>query len=165
MLKTVGNPSVRYGDQTIENGGLLFGQRAAFSAVKNGNVVIPNTLGAFTYTLSASRAYSIYLIEVWLAATQTFNAPGFATVTNRWMFALKREGGVITASAVNADASSNFVTSNPNYAIAATPSVAVLSATQARFDVAFANGAALNLGAIDYVTQTRVLGELPMTIS
>ena len=165
MLKTVGNPSVRYGNQTIESGGLLFGQRAAFSEVKNGNVVLPNTLSAFTYTLSTSRAYSIYLIEVWFAATQTFGAPGFATVTNRWMFALKREGGVITASAVNSDASSNFVTNNPNYDIIATPSVSVLSATQATFDIAISSGGALNLGAVDYVTQTRVLGELPITIS
>jgi hypothetical protein len=152
------------GNQTF-NGNVVFSNDLGNMAVVGGNSSYISDGGSFsfTYTLDSSRASSIYLAEVWVATTQRFNAPGFATATRKYTFAIKREGSTITASSINTDSNYTFDTSNVNYTITLTPSISVLSSTQASFIVTETSGGLLSLGGVWYVAQSRILGELPVT--
>jgi len=150
--REVGMLSARYGD------------RGASSQVKFGQDA-PTTLTLFTFDVDGGSNHGTYMIEVQFVAQQAFVVPGFATETRKYIFALRRSGAVLAASTINSEADSSYSVGNINYTMTLTPSVNVVSGTQAQFQVQVASTGLIGIGGFDWAAQAQVLGIFSVAVS
>lgn len=142
-----------------------FGTSGVVSNAKTGSDTIGTTIQSFTFTFDATKTFAMAMVEVQFTAQQGFIAPGFAVNAKKWIFSLRRYASAITATTLNSEADSSVVINNSNYGITLTPSVTIVSSTEARFDVAVTNSGALSVAGFDYVTQATVISTQPITVT
>jgi hypothetical protein len=142
-----------------------FGTSGVVSNAKFGSGTIGDTIQSFTFTFDATKTFAMAMVEIQFTAQQGFIAPGFAVNAKKWIFSLHRYSSAITATTLNSEADSSVVINNANYGITLTPSVTIISATEARFDVAVTNSGLLSVAGFDYVTQAAIISSQPITVT